>query len=65
MAVVIDVLGALLLGNRDAFGSRAEPAQQGVDSQCDDAEHGDLAERVEAAEVDQDDVHDVGAAALV
>ena len=31
---------------------------------ADDAEHGDLAEGVEAAEVDQDDVDDVGAAAL-
>ena len=30
----------------------------------DDAEHGDLAERVEAAEVDQDHVDDVGAAAF-
>ena len=59
-----EVLGALLLGDRDAFGRRAEPPQQGVDGQRDDAEHGDLAEGVEAAEVDQDDVHDVGAAAL-
>ena len=64
VAVVIDVLGALLLGNRDALGSRAEPPQQGVDGQRDDAEHRDLSEGVEAAEVDQDDVHDVGAAAL-
>ena len=63
-AVVVDVLGALLLGDRDALGGRAEPPQQGVDGQRDDAEHRDLAERVEAAEVDQDDVHDVGAAAL-
>ena len=62
--VIIDVLGALLFGNRDAFGGRAEPPQQGVDGQCDNPEHRDLAQGIEAAEVDQNDVHDVSAAAF-
>ena len=52
----------LLFRDRNAFGSRSEPPQQRIDSDRDDAEHRDLAERVERAEVDQDDVHDVGAA---
>ena len=52
----------LFFENRDAFGRRSESPQQRIDSDRDDAEHRDLAERVERAEVDQDDVHDVGAA---
>jgi hypothetical protein len=38
------------------------PVQEGVDRERRDAEHDDLAEGVEAAEVDQDYVDDVGAA---
>ena len=43
----------LLLRHGDAFGSRAEPAQQGIDGQCDDAQHRDLTERIEGAEIHQ------------
>ena len=43
---------------------RPEAAEQREDREPDDAEHGDLAEGVEGAEVDQDHVDDVGAAAL-
>ena len=64
MFVVERVLDLLLLGQADGFLRRAEAAQQREDRQRDDAEHGDLAEGVEAAEVDEDDVHHVGAAAL-
>ena len=64
MRLVVEVLRPLLLRDRNAFGSRAEPPQQRIDSDCDDAENRDLAERVECAEVHQDDVDDVGAAAL-
>ena len=59
LGIVVGVLDALLLGQPDAVGRRTEPAQQGEDGERDDAEHGDLAQRVEAAEVDQDDVDDV------
>ena len=62
--LVVEILAALLLRHGNAFGSRAESPQQRIDGERDDAEHRDLAERVEAAEVHQDDVHDVGAAAL-
>ena len=34
-----------------------------VDDQCRDAEHDDLAEGIEAAEVHEDDIHHIGAAA--
>ena len=64
LGLVEGVLPALLLGRADAVGRRPEAAQQGEDRERDDAEHGDLAQRVEAAEVDQDHVDDVGAAAL-
>ena len=47
----------------DAFGWRPEASQQGVDAQCDGAEHGDLAQCVERTEVDQHDVDDIGATA--
>ena len=54
----------LLRGSVDALGRRPEAAQQRVDGQRHGAEHRDLAERVEAAEVDQHHVDDVGAAAF-
>ena len=64
MRVVINVLGMLLFGNGNAFGRRTEAAQQRIDSQCYDREHGDLAQCIEAAEIHEDDVHYVGSAAL-
>src|SRR3546814_12790136 len=53
----------LLVGQLDAFGRWAETAQQGEDGQRDDRQHGDLPQRVEAAEIDEDDVDDIGAPA--
>ena len=64
LGLVEGVLDALLLGRLDAVRRRPEAAQQREDGQRDDAEDGDLAQRVEAAEVDEDDVDDVGAAAF-
>ena len=63
-ALVIGALVALLLRDVDAVGRRAEAAQQRVDGERHHGEHGDLAQRVEAAEVDEDHVDDVGAAAF-
>lgn len=56
------VLLALLMRQLDAFGRRTEAAQQRVDRQCHDAEHGDFAQGIEAAEIDQDHVDHVGPA---
>ena len=64
MVVVEGILDALLFRRFQAFGGRAEPQEQGEDGQRDDAQHGNLAQRVEAAEIDEDDVDDIGAAAL-
>ena len=55
---------ALRPRQRDALRRRAEAAQQRVDGQRHDAEHRDLAQGVEAAEVHQDHVDDVAAAAV-
>ena len=43
---------------------RPESPQERVDRQGDDAQHRDLAQRVEAAEIDEDHVDDIGAAAF-
>ena len=51
-------------GNGHAFRRGAEAAQQLVDGQRDDGDHGDLAQRVEAAEVHQDHVDHVAATAV-
>src|SRR3546814_1048265 len=48
------ILPPLLVGQLDAFGRWAETAQQGEDGQRDDRQHGDLPQRVEAAEIDED-----------
>jgi hypothetical protein len=71
VAVAVDQVGAGGVGGRRAAGAsarspprRAEAPQQRIHRQPDDAQHGDLAERVEGAEVDQHHVDHVGAAAL-
>ena len=61
---VIGALVALLLRDVDAVGGRAEAPQQRIDGQRHRAEHGDLAQGIEAPEIDQDHVDDVGAAAF-
>src|SRR3546814_5010261 len=53
---------SLLRWPRDAFRRRAEASQQGIHRQRHRAEHGDLAERIECAEVDQHHVDHVAAA---
>ena len=46
-----------------AFRRRSETPQQGVNGEGDDAQDGDFAESIEAAEIDQNDIHHVLAAA--
>ena len=58
-----DVLPPLLLGQRNALRRRTEAAQQREDGQGDDGEHGDLAEGIETAKIDQDHVDHVETAA--
>ncbi len=55
----------MLAGRRQlqAFQRRPEASQQRIDGQGDDAQHRDFAEGIEAAEVHQYDVDDIGAAA--
>ncbi len=57
-------LRALLRRRLHAFARGPEAAQQRIHRDRDRREHGDLAERVEAAKIDEDHVDDVGAAAL-
>ena len=64
MGAVIDVLKMLLLRPFQIVGCRAEATQQREHGQRHDAQHGDFAQRVEAAEIHQDDVDDIGAAAF-
>ena len=61
IAGIVRVLDALLLREVDTLGRRSEPTQQCINTERHYAEHGDFAERVEAAKVDEDDVDDVGA----
>ena len=56
---LVSVLARCCCGELDALGRRPETAQQRVDRERDHAEDGDLAQRVEAAEVDEDHVDDV------
>ena len=62
LGIVKPVLQALLFGNLDAVGRGAEATQECEDSQRDDGENGDLAHRIEAAEINQDDIHHISAA---
>ena len=52
---------ALLLGQIHGLTCRAEAAQQGIDSQRHNAQHHDFAKGIEAAEVHQHHIDDVGA----
>ena len=61
---VIGVLASLLHRGADAFRRGAETAQQREDGEADDRQNGDLAQRIEPAKIDQDDIDDIGAAAL-
>ena len=54
----------LLMRLLDALRRRAKAAQERVHRERHRAEHGDLADGVEGAEVDEHDVDDVGAASL-
>src|SRR5690606_25930144 len=57
-------LDSLLLRAFDAVGSGAKAAEQREGGQRHDAEHRDLAERIEAAEIDEQDVDDIASASL-
>ena len=54
---------ALLLGRLDAFSRGTEAAQKGIHRHRNHTEHGDLAEGIQAAEVDDDHIHHVRSAA--
>ena len=62
--IIVFVLAAPLRGNSTAFGCGAKPAKQRVDGEGDNADDRDLAECIEAAEIDQNDVHHIGPAGL-
>src|SRR5690606_8584934 len=64
LSLVVGALDALLLRSVDGVRRRAKPSQKREDGERDDTQDRDLAERVEAAEVDENYVDHVTATTL-